>query len=111
MKYMFTTGRGGLPGNNDSGGLSSCYAWNAIGIFPVAGSDIMLIGSPIVNGARLHLHTGKTFEIKVYNNSKDNIYVRRAVLNGREITDFRFNLSDFTNGGTLELWMDNQPQQ
>lgn len=111
MKYMFTTGRGGLPGNNDSGGLSSCYAWNAIGIFPVAGSDNMLIGSPIVNGARLHLHTGKTFEIKVYNNSKDNIYVRRAVLNGREITDFRFNLSDFTNGGTLELWMDNQPQQ
>ena len=24
MRCMFTTGRGGLPGNNDSGGLTAC---------------------------------------------------------------------------------------
>jgi len=24
MRYMFITGHGGLPGNNDSGGLTSC---------------------------------------------------------------------------------------
>jgi predicted alpha-1,2-mannosidase len=106
MEYMFTTGRGGLPGNNDSGGLSSCYVWNALGIFPVAGSEIMLIGSPILNGARIHLFNGNTFEIKVYNNSKENIYVKKAVLNGREIKNFRFNISEVTGGGLLQLWMD-----
>ena len=33
LRYQFTTGRGGLPGNDDSGGLSSWYVWSALGIF------------------------------------------------------------------------------
>jgi putative alpha-1,2-mannosidase len=109
MEYMFTTGRGGLPGNNDSGALSSCYVWNALGIFPVAGGDMMLIGSPVLDGAKIHLFNGNTFEIKVYNNSRENIFVKKAVLNGGEIKDFRFPLSSFMSGGLLELWMDNIP--
>ena len=34
---MFGIGRGGLPGNDDSGGLSSWYVWASLGLFPVAG--------------------------------------------------------------------------
>ncbi|MEO0416070.1 MAG: glycoside hydrolase domain-containing protein, partial [Verrucomicrobiota bacterium] len=30
LDYQFTTGRGGLPGNDDSGGLSSWYVWSAV---------------------------------------------------------------------------------
>lgn len=30
MKYQFTSGENGLPGNNDSGALSSWYVWNAV---------------------------------------------------------------------------------
>ena len=50
---MYTTGRGGLPGNNDSGGLTSCYVWNAVGLFPVTGQPVYLIGSPIFDAASL----------------------------------------------------------
>ena len=39
-KYMFTTGKNGAPGNVDSGGLSACYIWNTIGIFPVSGQNL-----------------------------------------------------------------------
>ncbi len=109
MESMFTTGRGGLPGNNDSGGLSSCFVWNALGVFPVAGSDIMLIGSPVLDGAEIRLFNGNTFKIKVYGNSRENIYVKKARLNGGEIKGFRFPLADFTNGGLLELWMSEKP--
>ncbi len=45
MRYCFTTGRGGAPGNVDSGGLTSCYLWNALGLFPATGLPYMLIGS------------------------------------------------------------------
>lgn len=105
MKYMFTSDKGGLPGNNDSGGLSSCYVWNAIGLFPVSGQDLMLIGTPIVDGATLELSNGKKLSIAVHNNSDNNIYVRRVVFNGKEIADYRMTVRDLMSGGMLEFYM------
>jgi predicted alpha-1,2-mannosidase len=35
MKYQFAPGPHGLPGNNDSGGTSSWWVWNALGDFPL----------------------------------------------------------------------------
>ena len=106
-KYMFTRGRGGIPGNNDSGGLSSCYIWNTLGIFPVTGQNLMLLGSPKVKGAKLRLAGGKTFEIKV---NGEGIYLDRASLNGREIKDFRFTVREMMEGGKLEMNMRNTPK-
>ncbi len=106
MRYMFTDGRGGLPGNNDSGGLSSCYIWNAIGLFPVTGQNLMLIGSPIVEEAELKLSNGNRFKVIAYNNSAENIYVNRAVLNGAELDDYMLTVTEMMQGGTLELYMD-----
>ncbi|MGC4938683.1 glycoside hydrolase domain-containing protein [Kribbella sp. DT2] len=44
------TGRGGLPGNDDSGGLSAWYVWAALGLFPVAGRNLFLVSAPAVAG-------------------------------------------------------------
>ncbi|MBF0198493.1 MAG: glycoside hydrolase family 92 protein [Planctomycetes bacterium] len=35
MKYQFAPGPYGLPGNNDSGGTSAWWVWNALGTFPL----------------------------------------------------------------------------
>jgi predicted alpha-1,2-mannosidase len=43
---QFGTGRGGLPGNDDSGGLSSWYVWASLGLFPVAGQNLFLVNAP-----------------------------------------------------------------
>jgi putative alpha-1,2-mannosidase len=43
---QFGPGRGGLPGNDDSGGLSSWYLWASLGLFPVAGQNTFLISAP-----------------------------------------------------------------
>lgn len=105
LKYMFAKGRGGLPGNNDSGGLTSCYVWNAIGLFPVAGQDLMLIGSPVADKAKIRLSSGKEFTVIAHNNSAENIYVEKAVLNGAELKDRMFSVKEFMQGGVLELYM------
>ncbi len=105
MKYMFTKGRGGIPGNNDSGGLSSLYVWSVLGLFPVSGQDLVLIGSPAVDGDEMLLANGKRFSIKVYGNSDENIYVSRAVLNGKELSELRFSATDMFRGGLLEIYM------
>jgi putative alpha-1,2-mannosidase len=108
MRTMFTTGRGGLPGNDDSGALSSCYVWNAVGLFPVAGQPRMLIGSPIVERACLQLGK-RTFEVRTENNSDRNIYVESARLNGKRLDRTYLTMDEFTSGGSLTLTMSPHP--
>jgi putative alpha-1,2-mannosidase len=50
---QFGTGRGGLPGNDDSGGLSSWYVWATLGLFPVAGQNLFLINAPAWRESRI----------------------------------------------------------
>jgi putative alpha-1,2-mannosidase len=99
---MFTTGEGGVPGNCDSGGLSSCYMWNAMGIFPVTGQDVMLIGSPQFEKTTIRLASGNTFVIE---RQGKGIYVERATLDGKPLDTLRLTARRMMAGGTLTLTM------
>ena len=105
MKYMFTTGRGGLPGNNDSGALSSYYVMMALGLFPVAGQDLFLIGSPFVKHAGITLFNGKTLEIAVDKVSDRDIYVKRVTFNGKELEGYKISAGELMSGGKMEFEM------
>jgi putative alpha-1,2-mannosidase len=108
MRSMFTTGRGGLPGNNDSGGLTSCYVWNAVGLFPVTGQPVYLIGSPIFDAASLQLGE-RRFTVQTANNAPQNLYVQRATLNGQAIDRAYLSVDEVHAGGTLRLEMGDTP--
>ncbi|MEZ5021296.1 MAG: glycoside hydrolase family 92 protein [Bacteroidales bacterium] len=57
-----------------------------LGFYPVApGSDRYDSGSPLVKEATLTLENGNTFNVKTANQGPDNIYVRRAELNGTKL--------------------------
>jgi putative alpha-1,2-mannosidase len=107
IKYMYTDGKGGIPGNNDSGAMSSCYVWNTIGIFPVAGQPLFLIGSPVFTKIKLRLKD-KEFIVITINNSDNNIYVQSAKLNGVEIDRAYLTVDEVMSGGKLELTMGNK---
>ncbi len=100
-KYMFTTGEGGAPGNVDSGGLSACYLWNTIGIFPVSGQNLMLIGMPYFKKSSIELSNGKTFTVERIGSGK---YVKQASYNGVKLSELRFKVTDMMVGGTLKLY-------
>ena len=102
---MFSDGRGGIPGNNDSGALSSCYIWNSLGIFPVAGQNLILIGSPKIDSATLSLGNGNRLDIKVHRKSDEDIYVEKATFNGKNISDYKLSVRDVMGGGALEIYM------
>ena len=105
MKYMFARGRGGLPGNNDSGALSSYYVFMALGLFPVAGQDLFLLGSPFVKHARVNLFNGNALEIRVNGGGDAAIYVREARFNGAPLPGFKIRAGELVRGGTLEFDM------
>lgn len=58
VHQQFGTGRGGLPGNDDSGGLSSWYVWASLGLFPVAGQNLFLLHAPSWREARIEVAGG-----------------------------------------------------
>lgn len=105
VNRSFGVGRSGLPGNNDSGGLTSLFIWNAIGIFPVSGSGEFLIGSPSIDKADILLASGNTLTVTVNRTNKEQIYVDRIVFNGNDIKDYRISMRDAMNGGVLEFYM------
>ena len=53
VNNMFGLGRGGLPGNDDSGGLSSWYVWASLGLFPIAGQSLYLLNAPSFAESRI----------------------------------------------------------
>jgi putative alpha-1,2-mannosidase len=58
VNNQFGTGRGGLPGNDDSGGLSSWYVWASLGLFPVAGQNLFLVNAPSFRSATIETAGG-----------------------------------------------------
>ncbi len=105
VRRSFGTGTGGLPGNNDSGGLSSLFVWNVLGIFPISGSGEFLIGAPQIDGADIELATGKTLHICVTRKNERQIYVDRVEWNGEMIRNYRISMHDLMQGGLLRFYM------
>ena len=52
---------------------------------------------------------GGTFTVVAHGNSPSNVYIQRAVLNGREHTASHIDFADIAAGGTLELYMGDTP--
>jgi predicted alpha-1,2-mannosidase len=107
----YQAGINGLPGNDDSGAMSSWYAFGQIGIFPNAGQDVYLIGSPAYPQTTLHLAGGRVFVIEARNLSSDNIYVTAATLNGKPIDRAWLRHREIVGGGKLVLRMGSAPSQ
>jgi predicted alpha-1,2-mannosidase len=109
LSANFLPGRDGLPGNDDSGAMSSWYLFGVIGLFPNAGQDVYLIGSPALREAVFHLPGGKDFIIEAPETSPANKYVVSAKLNGHPYNKAWLRHEDIAAGGKLELTMGDAP--
>jgi predicted alpha-1,2-mannosidase len=105
----YHAGPTGLPGNDDSGAMSSWYAFGQMGIFPNAGQDVYLIGSPAYSQTTLHLAGGRDFVIEAREQSAENFYVNAATLNGKPLDRAWLRHSEIAVGGRLVLTMSKTP--
>lgn len=102
----------GLSGNEDVGQMSAWYLLSAVGLYQVEPSvGRFIIGSPIVDEARLQVDEGRTFTIRVKNNSPKHPYVQSATLNGRTYNKSFVDYQDIRRGGTLVLTMGAKPSK
>jgi len=99
----------GLVGNEDVGQMSAWYVLASCGIYPVCPGDTRFeITSPQFDEVKIHIANGKTFSIKVINNSTQNVYIRSARLNGKKYNKCHLDYQNIMNGDVLELTMDNK---
>lgn len=112
MDRLYNSSENGYPGDEDQGGMSSWYVLSALGIYSVCpGTDEYVLGSPKFRKATITMEDGKKFVIEAKGNSKDNVYIQNATLNGKRYTRNYIHYSDIVNGGVLELQMGNQPEK
>ncbi|QHN05110.1 glycoside hydrolase family 92 protein [Granulicella sp. WH15] len=113
LEKSFTDTRAGIPGNDDSGAMSSWLIFSTLGIFPVAGQDVYLISTPSIPDASLALGNGKKLRIVAKNLDGNglNRYVQSATLNGVDLPNSWFRHAQIKDGATLVLTMGPAPSE
>lgn len=102
----------GLSGNEDCGQMSAWYVMSALGLYEVCpGSDQYAIGSPVADNAVIHLENGKTFTIRTRNNSRNNVYIKAAKLNGVDYNKSYLRYEDIEKGGEIIFEMSSAPNK
>lgn len=106
----------GLVGNEDAGQMSAWYVLSASGIHPSCpGNTRMEITSPVFDRVEFCLvptyATGEKFTVITHDNTPENVYIQKALLNGKEYTKCYLDFSDIMAGSTLELFMGKEPNE
>ena len=107
MHEFYTNNPDGIIGNEDCGQMSAWYVMSALGLYQVApGIPVYTLGRPMVDHAIIK-GKGGTFEIQVKNNSPENKYTKRVLLNGKELDTPFISHKDVAGGGKLVFEMTN----
>jgi predicted alpha-1,2-mannosidase len=100
----------GLPGNSDAGAMESWLLWSMIGLYPVTGQPIFLIGSPWFSDLTIDLGGGRKLVITAEGADEDTYYVQSLRVNGRAWVRSWLSWEDiFEDGGTLEFVLGSEP--
>jgi predicted alpha-1,2-mannosidase len=110
MDKMYNATENGYPGDEDEGQMSSWFVLSAAGFYSVCpGTDQYVIGSPLFKKMTITLENGNKLIIEANNNSKQNVYIQSATLNGKPFTHNWISQTEIMNGGTLHFEMGDKP--
>jgi predicted alpha-1,2-mannosidase len=99
MNESFTTGAGGLPGNDDLGATSAWYVWSAMGLYPVTpGADTLAVHGALFPSMLIQRPTGN---IRVTGGAAATPYVQSLSVNGTPVTRNWIRYGDIGAGGTV----------
>lgn len=108
-RTFFSAEPDGVPGNDDGGTLGSWYVFAAAGLYPLPGSDVWIVGSPLFPKLGITLPGGGVFTIEARDVSAQNLYVQSAKLNGVDLKVAQLRHADVKSGGSLVLQMGAAP--
>ena len=98
----YTDQPNGLPGNDDSGAMSSWLAFHQLGLYPNAGQSHYLLHAPLIPEWTLQLCNGHTLHGIVKGKGT---HFERVTFNGKVLEDARIEHADLMQGGELVFYV------
>ncbi len=95
----------GLPGNDDSGAMSSWLAFHMLGLYPNAGQSYYLLHAPLLPAWTLQLDNGKTLRGTLKGKGT---HFEKVTFNGKVLEDARIEHADLMAGGDLVFYVSNK---
>jgi len=92
----------GLPGNDDSGAMSSWLVFHLLGLYPNAGQSYYLLHAPLLSEWSFKLCNGKTLHGAVKGKGT---HFDKVTFNGKELKDARIEHADLMKGGELVFYV------
>lgn len=112
LRTLYSDKTDGLCGNEDCGQMSAWYVFSSLGFYPVNPAEgIYVIGSPLVEKAKINVGNNTFFEIIAENVSDENKYIQSAELNGKSLNRSYITHDEIMSGGTLKFVMGNKPDK
>jgi predicted alpha-1,2-mannosidase len=110
MNEEYGTGPGGLSGNEDAGQMSAWYVFGALGFYPVCPAlpEYRVCG-PKFKKITVNLNSGKKLVINAPNYSKENIYIQKMMINGKQHDMNALDHFVLTDGAEIDFEMGNLP--
>lgn len=113
VERYFNTSPGGLPGNDDTGTMSAWLVYAMMGIYPVSpGDPVYTISSPVFDKVTIRLnpdyYSGDSIIIQsMAKNNDDDIYIRKILLNGKELDSYFIGHNQLVDGARLNIFLNN----
>ena len=95
----------GLPGNDDSGAMSSWLAFHMMGLYPNAGQSYYLLHTPLIPEWTMQLSNGKSLHATVKGKGT---HFEKVTLNGKLLSDARLEHAELMKGGELVFYVSNK---
>lgn len=97
----------GLPGNDDSGSMSSWLAFHMLGLYPNAGQSYYLLHAPLLPAWTLQLDNGKMLRGTLKGKGT---HFEKVAFNGKVLEDARIEHAELMQGGELVFYVSAQKQ-
>ncbi|KAB1141636.1 glycoside hydrolase family 92 protein [Streptomyces luteolifulvus] len=112
MRELWSTGPGGIPGNDDLGAMSSWYVFSALGMYPQVPSRAELVlASPLFPRVEIDRPYGNDISVRAEGAGADAPYIRSLRVNGRTSDRPWLPASFVREGGRLDYTLSGTPDR
>ncbi len=112
MNRLYRPTPDGYCGDEDNGQTSAWYVFSALGFYPVCpASDEYAVGAPLFQRATIHLENGQKIVIKAPENTPENRYVGRLMVDGQPCDDYFLRWSKLSQGAEINFDMQPDPKR